>query len=450
MLCKSFRALPYAVFALHLKSKSQHSRRRGIRFDSGKIPGRPPAIGRRTDDRFIRRQNLCRAQEQSSRHEDRRRRGEVAASMRPMSTPRPVSRRDVRGAAQAKLLSAAVPKQLRRRRRRHARARPPVRGARAGLRLVRHGARHAPHPGRLHRAPRCGIAVLPQLPAGSSSSSSCSIGSITSENGTFGRHALQHLRRAGATAAASSSTRTRRPPRTASTPTRSSSPAAATPTRRPAIRCWCCSARADYTLDADGHVGHDGHARHVQPGLEVRRLAAAEEQILPGIVRRLVGADDGPVLAHPVVRAVARHRRRRGRPRRGIRARRGAQEARAWCRRRRRAWRRLSAQLQLDAQQRAGCATSSTRSSTRPDGMRGAAHDRLGAEDEQAQDVVAPRWRRRSSTRRCRSSASSPTRTTRSSRVGRQYRDSLSAALMISNDRIASKSASMLLVLKDD
>jgi len=34
--------------------------------------------------------------------------------------------------------------------------------------------------------------------------------------------------------------------------------------------------------------------------------------------------------------------------------------------------------------------------------------------------------------------------------VSRQYRDSLSAALMIGNDRIASKSASMLLVFKDD
>jgi acyl-CoA dehydrogenase len=34
--------------------------------------------------------------------------------------------------------------------------------------------------------------------------------------------------------------------------------------------------------------------------------------------------------------------------------------------------------------------------------------------------------------------------------VGRHYRDALSAALMIGNDRIASKSASMLLVLKDD
>ena len=34
--------------------------------------------------------------------------------------------------------------------------------------------------------------------------------------------------------------------------------------------------------------------------------------------------------------------------------------------------------------------------------------------------------------------------------VGRQYRDTLSAALMVSNDRIAGKSASMLLVFKDD
>jgi acyl-CoA dehydrogenase len=34
--------------------------------------------------------------------------------------------------------------------------------------------------------------------------------------------------------------------------------------------------------------------------------------------------------------------------------------------------------------------------------------------------------------------------------VGRQYRDSLSAALMISNDRIYNKSASLLLVYKDE
>jgi acyl-CoA dehydrogenase len=34
--------------------------------------------------------------------------------------------------------------------------------------------------------------------------------------------------------------------------------------------------------------------------------------------------------------------------------------------------------------------------------------------------------------------------------VGRHYRDTLSGALMIGNDRIASKSASLLLVLKDE
>jgi len=34
--------------------------------------------------------------------------------------------------------------------------------------------------------------------------------------------------------------------------------------------------------------------------------------------------------------------------------------------------------------------------------------------------------------------------------VGRHYRDVLSAALMVSNERIAAKSASMLLVFKDE
>ena len=34
--------------------------------------------------------------------------------------------------------------------------------------------------------------------------------------------------------------------------------------------------------------------------------------------------------------------------------------------------------------------------------------------------------------------------------VGRHYRDALSGALMVSNERINSKSASMLLVLKDE
>lgn len=33
--------------------------------------------------------------------------------------------------------------------------------------------------------------------------------------------------------------------------------------------------------------------------------------------------------------------------------------------------------------------------------------------------------------------------------LGRHYRDTLSGALMISNDRIAAKNASMLLVFKD-
>ena len=46
--------------------------------------------------------------------------------------------------------------------------------------------------------------------------------------------------------------------------------------------------------------------------------------------------------------------------------------------------------------------------------------------------------------------ASSVTKTTRSSASGRHYRDTLSGALMISNDRIAAKSASMLLVFKDE
>ena len=34
--------------------------------------------------------------------------------------------------------------------------------------------------------------------------------------------------------------------------------------------------------------------------------------------------------------------------------------------------------------------------------------------------------------------------------LGRHYRDALSGALMVSNDRIAAKSADMLLVFKDD
>ena len=73
---------------------------------------------------------------------------------------------------------------------------------------------------------------------------------------------------------------------------------------------------------------------------------------------------------------------------------------------------------------------------------------RLGAQDEQPQDRVVGDGAARSCTRRCRSSASLATRTTRSFSVGRHYRDALSAALMISNDRIFAKSASMLLVLQ--
>ena len=83
-----------------------------------------------------------------------------------------------------------------------------------------------------------------------------------------GRHALEHLRRRRATASASSSTRTRRRSRTASMRTESSSPAAATPDAPPSDQVLVLVRKGDYTLDADGDLGHAGHARHVQPGLQ--------------------------------------------------------------------------------------------------------------------------------------------------------------------------------------
>ena len=177
-----------------------------------------------------------------------------------------------------------------------------VHGARAGLRLERHGARDAPHPGRVHRAPRAGSPFFQQVPRGAASRSSCSsprsrrrsacgatraraICAVERDGGRFkldkdattgsyGEHAddlLVTCRRNAGRAAERSGARARaQGPIARSTQTR--------------------------------HVGHAGHARHVQPGLQadvVGRRGADPA----GLVRRRLGADDGAVLAHPVVGA---------------------------------------------------------------------------------------------------------------------------------------------------
>ena len=60
--------------------------------------------------------------------------------------------------------------------------------------------------------------------------------------------------------------------------------------------------KGDYTLTPDLELGHAGHARHLQPGRPVERASAGRAH-RAGQLRRFLRADDGALLAHPVVRA---------------------------------------------------------------------------------------------------------------------------------------------------
>ena len=158
-----------------------------------------------------------------------------------------------------------------------------------------------------------------------------------------------------------------------------SSRAAATPTRRRAIRCSCSCARPTTRSTQTGDVGHDGHARHVQPGLQDRRRRGAEEQIAAGLVRRRVGADDGArtrtscgrrVWLGIAADAVGARARRSCAPRRA--------RSPAPCRRKAIRLARLSVELQPMRNNVHGQARRVRRDHVAPDGHGGAAHRSAG------------------------------------------------------------------------
>ena len=158
------------------------------------------------------------------------------------------------------------------------------------------------------------------------------------------------------------------------------------------------------------------------------------------LVRRRVGADDGVVLAHPVVGACGSA----SRPTRSARA---SAFVRAEARKKpghraaegARAWPRLSVELQTMRNNVHGAGGRVRRDHGAPNGMEELLTVGWALKMNNLKVALVRGGAARSSTRRCRSSASAATRTTRSSRSGRHYRDALSAALMISNDRIFAK-----------
>ncbi len=105
------------------------------------------------------------------------------------------------------------------------------------------------------------------------------------------------------------------------------------------------------------------------------------------LVRRLLGADDGVVLAHPVVGGVAGHRQRRHGARGRVRARRGAQDPGHGAAQGDAPGEDVDAGAGA-AQQRARPGQRVRRDHVAPDRDGGAAHPRLGAQDEQPQDLV--------------------------------------------------------------
>ena len=172
------------------------------------------------------------------------------------------------------------------------------------------------------------VAVLPRVPARSSSSSSCSSRSITSEVGVWGdtRSSICARRARGRPLQARQGRDHGLVRRARRRPARHR--AAATPDAPPSDQVLVLVRKGDYTLDADRRTWDTlGMRGTCSPGFKLI-VVGARGAGAARLVRRRVGADDGVVLAHPVVGAcgsasprdaVARAPR--------VRARRGAQEA---------------------------------------------------------------------------------------------------------------------------
>ena len=208
------------------------------------------------------------------------------------------------------------------------------------------------------------------------------LASVTSEVGVWGDTRFQHLRpgarggplqaREGRDDALVRRSR-RRPPRDLSPQSRS-------PGERPDPRA---SPQGGLHADQDRELGHARPARHVQPRLqgELDRIRRSGH---PGIVRGRIGADDGVVLAHPLVGRVARHRDRRLHPRQRLRESRGSKDPRNDPPQSV-ASRQARGVAPGHAQSR-DCASRGLRRDHEAADRNGrASHDRVGAQDEQRQ-----------------------------------------------------------------
>ena len=210
------------------------------------------------------------------------------------------------------------------------------------------------------------------------------------------------------------------------------------PMRRRAIRCWCWCAKGDYKLEQTGAGTRSACAAPAARASSSRRAAPPTRS--SRAVRRLVGADDGAVLAHPLVGAVVGHRDGcGGRARRRSCAARRAR-SRAPCRRPRRASPRCRRRAPVHAQQLAR-ARRRVRRADRASGR---------ACDDAAQSIG---WALKMNNLKIALSQLAPQIVHQALQIvgimaykndskfslGRHYRDALSAALMISNDRIAAQ-----------
>ena len=316
-----------------------------------------------------------------------------------------------------------------------------------GCALERHGAGDASHPGRLHRAARAVVAVLPRLPARSSSSGSSSSRSITSEVGVWGdtRSSICAVRRA-----TSGRFKLDKDATTASYAEHADD--LLVTCRRdadapPSDQVLVLVRKGDCTLDADDDLGHDGHARHVQPGLQADVARAPRSRCCPGSFAD-ASAQTMVSYSHILWSArVARHRQRRRRARVRLRARRGAQDAR-----------RRAAQGDAPRRgRRRSCSAAQQRAR-----RQAAEFDEIMTRPTGMEELLTVGWALKMNNIKVASSEMAPAivhdalqiigiaayKNDSKLSVGRQYRDSLSAALMISNDRIFGKTASLLLVLQ--
>ena len=202
--------------------------------------------------------------------------------------------------------------------------------------------------------------------------------------------------------------------------------------------------KGDYTLTQTTTWDTMGMRGTCSPGFKLTSSRRRTDR--SRFIRRFFGPNDGSVFAHPVGVVVVGHRGRSSRAAKFVRAKLVAKPGTV----------PQTATTRRGLDTTAGSAAQLDRVATE--------FDEIDAQSDGMEELLSIGWALQMNNLKINASETAPQivhkalqtigvlgyKNDSTFSVGRHYRDSLSAALMISNDRILSKSASMLLVFKDE